>query len=187
MEHPHRPLPALSDEDISCFWKNVQIPENSPQSCWEWTGNLNNEYGYFRIGAKAFQSHRISYAICFKDPLDLEVCHTCDNRKCCNPSHLFSGTHADNMNDAKAKKRLGRRPGSKPKFPVPEGTDDLLSKLRKALSSDPRPSHEIGSQIGLNSVSVRRFKTNAQGLSAEMADRLADCLGYEIYLKKIKA
>src|ERR1035438_4324791 len=29
-------------------------------------------------------------------PDDLEVCHSCHNRLCCNPEHLSLGTHQDN-------------------------------------------------------------------------------------------
>ena len=29
------------------------------------------------------------------------ICHTCNNRRCCNPNHLYAGTHATNAQDRK--------------------------------------------------------------------------------------
>lgn len=37
------------------------------------------------------------------------VLHRCDNRRCCNPDHLFLGDHSDNLDDASAKGRLARK------------------------------------------------------------------------------
>jgi hypothetical protein len=52
------------------------------------------------------------------------VCHHCDNPPCCNPEHLFLGTHADNMRDSKLK---GRR--AKPGAACQEGSRRYLAEV----------------------------------------------------------
>jgi len=79
--------------------------------CWEWQG-CKDSYGYGLIRSydnskKNIRTHRLSYEIYNGSiPLGMLVCHTCDNVKCCNPDHLWLGTHKDNNEDARKKGRL---------------------------------------------------------------------------------
>ena len=85
------------------FWSKVK--KGSIDQCWEWIGGLNGGYGSFKYKNKTVGSHRIAYLLSKGDPGDLLVLHSCDNRKCCNPNHLFLGTHLDNSKDKVAKGR----------------------------------------------------------------------------------
>ena len=82
--------------------------------CWNWTGAKTNiGYGILKINAKNIYVHRFSYEY-FNGPIkDLFVLHRCDNRKCCNPNHLFLGTNEDNMADCKNKDRFYKPKGIK--------------------------------------------------------------------------
>ena len=134
---------SLSDEEFeNWFWK--MISQNKVSGCWNWIGLLSGTgYGRFRKDRRHWSAHRFVSKILTGEDTDLEVCHTCDNPKCCNPSHLFLGTHGDNMRDCVSKGRLNAAAGENHTRSKLTWSDVL--KIRKAKGT----IREIGKRFGI--------------------------------------
>lgn len=100
------------EERISAFWSHVNKSAGD-SACWPWQASVNKAgYGWFRWEHRSQLAHRLAYAITFGEiPEGMYICHRCDNPPCCNPDHLWLGTHADNQRDKVAKGRQSRISG----------------------------------------------------------------------------
>jgi hypothetical protein len=93
----------------------AKIKENVSQAsntgCWIWNLSVvRNGYGQVQITRKKYIVHRLAFAAFNGEiPEGMFVCHSCDNRRCCNPEHLFLGTNSDNMIDSIRKGRFRRQ------------------------------------------------------------------------------
>lgn len=104
----------LSPEEAERFYSKIAKTDN-PDECWEWTGGKNRSgYGNFSCSGKTYRANRLAYELATNtDPGELFVLHSCDNRACCNPNHLWLGTNSDNMLDMyrKGRANFSRRTG----------------------------------------------------------------------------
>ena len=113
-------------------------------SCWMWQGVVNSVWGYgqFAVRGRQYRAHRYAYEL-YKGPIPrgLVVCHSCDEKLCVNPEHLWVGTQKQNMRDAATKGRtaVGEKNGmfgrTGTKNPWAKLNDHSVRSIRK-MSAD---------------------------------------------------
>lgn len=95
------------------FWMKVGV--GGADECWPWLAatkglkKSNKEHGNFRV-RRAWEWRWVSAHILAWEYVNgphpgVCVLHRCDYSLCCNPSHMFLGTIADNNRDMHEKRR----------------------------------------------------------------------------------
>lgn len=118
--------------------------------CWLWVGALRSyRYPSFMHNGKPIAAHRLMYLLYRgRIPRGHEIRHTCDMPHCVNPSHLITGTHAQNMKDASSRKR----------FPDRRGTVNNCAKLTEKqvlkIRRDKRGINTIGKKYGVDKTTI---------------------------------
>lgn len=101
-------MPRRREDDHARFWSRVR--KSDGDGCWEWTHTMSKGYGVIKMRGKAMHAHRAAWILANGPiPDGLFVCHACDNRPCVRLSHLFLGTHTDNMRDMHQKRPVWQR------------------------------------------------------------------------------
>jgi hypothetical protein len=132
------------------FWNKVLVL--GPDECWEWQNSLSHDgYGWFRLGSNkdgkaiAVRAHRLAYELTQGPvPRGMYICHTCDNRRCCNPAHLFLGTHRENMQDMTRKHRAPHR----------KLTPDQILEIRNKYSLQQTTQRKLASEYGVDQKAI---------------------------------
>ena len=131
----------------TAFWSKVRTGEG----CWEWTGAVGN-HGYGILNRKAIRhtnilAHRYSWYLTHGEFPSGYVLHTCDNRRCVRPDHLWLGSQAENLADMRAKGRAWAPSKSLTASQVAEA---------EALRSQGMLHREIAAHFGVSRTTVTR-------------------------------
>lgn len=123
------------------------IDKGEDTDCWNWLGSVSNE-GYGRFTKKNLSTHRIMLYLTI-GPYQGLALHTCGNRQCCNPNHLYAGSNRDNVKDAL---KDGTHPVGE-KHPHAKLTCTDVKKIRRLLGK------------GLSNQDIaRRFSVSAKAI-----------------------
>jgi hypothetical protein len=152
------------------FWSKVRIGE--PRECWEWQGSRINGYGKLSWHGQRVQAHRVAYYLANGEielltgfrrlegklaSYKMFVLHKCDNRPCCNPSHLFLGSLRTNMLDAYIK---GRKVQPRSKHVNAKLTPDQVREIRCRYDAGEATQMPLAKEYGVSqraiSLIVRR-------------------------------
>jgi hypothetical protein len=156
--------PRPECDDLQTAWllrkiaDKVQIEQTG---CWQWTGAKNPKgYGHFGFGGRGGKTkmvHRVIYQICIAHiPNKLFVCHQCDNPACCNPSHLFLGTHSENLQDAIRKGRFHGSGAKGERHGLTTLTENQVREIRRRGSSGVK---------GIRALLAREFHVSRSTIS----------------------
>jgi hypothetical protein len=140
---------AANTPDV--LWSKVDI--KSHEECWPWKGCLTEDgYGRTWINDKGYYAHRVIFNLTNPNIIELSsptnkkakgfLMHICDNRMCCNPSHLKVADLKENNQDCINKKRRIMPKGENHHRSV--FTDSEIS-----LALDMRKSGQTAAQIAV--------------------------------------
>lgn len=124
--------------NIERFWSKV----DTRGDCWLWIATkLPKGYGLFRCQGKLHKAHRFVWELTYGEiPDKLFVLHHCDTPSCVNPTHLFLGTHQENMADCvnKGRSRTQKHPEQQ------RGERNGRAKLTEAQVREIRQAYATG-------------------------------------------
>ena len=104
--------PNLSIAEYKSWFESKLKPSTSPAhvdgDCLIWqmfVDDGGNGYGFASYKGRTKRAHIVAFFLANGRWPDGECCHRCDVPACCNPLHLYDGSHSDNMVDKSLRSR----------------------------------------------------------------------------------
>lgn len=141
------------------FWRKVEIA--SPDECWIWAASTNHAgYGQFNVQCGDTGGCELAHRVVWKlyrgsIPEGMCVLHRCDNPPCVNPSHLFLGSHADNMRDMAEKGRYVLPQLRGEGHHQAKLTEEQVRIIRRLSAQGGVSYAALGRRFGVSDVAIR--------------------------------
>lgn len=141
-------------ELIATFWQQVV----KTSGCWLWQGARDpNGYGRTTAPIKntTWLAHRFAWwATKGHLPADVDILHKCDNPPCVRLSHLFPGTHQDNMAD------MWRKGRGYLKLDF-----GAVTRIRELYRTSGATQRDLAGQFGVTQAQIWHIVNNRQRIS----------------------
>jgi hypothetical protein len=173
------------------FWAKVdKTPGLGPWGdCWEWRGardsTTDNSYGNIgvvpthgqQLGLNnkymCVRAHTVAWVVIYGNtiPAGHEMCHKCNNKPCIRESHLFTGTHLENIHHAQ---ETGRMPKVDHELLARLERDRRDAEARVAREFIERHMHLISKPRAKAIMRMRYGYTHAE---CQTLEEVANCFG----------
>lgn len=121
--------------------------------CHEWQSVLHRDgYGKFYYNGNQIPAHRAAYQIYKGEIGGFMVLHTCDNRLCVNPEHLYLGNAKQNTADMHER---GRNVGNT-KYSL-----DLVNEAKEMYASG-MTQQQIANKLGIDQTTISKYVRGVQ-------------------------
>jgi hypothetical protein len=107
-------------------------------------------YGHISHRGTLKKASRLMYSLAHGAiPVGKVVRHTCDTPACANPDHLVLATQGDNIRDAFAKGRIGRRDQRGERHNMAKLTDAKVRGIRKLYATGCYSTYTLARRFGV--------------------------------------
>jgi hypothetical protein len=149
------PIVNEADAEIGKRFQRYVVKHDEDGACWTYTGYIGrNGYGYFNIKRKTVTAHRTAFALANGYATNLCVLHSCDNRRCVNPSHLSAGTIADNQRQMVERNRHSKKRDEN--SGMPKLTRELVLEILSGFASG-RSQVKLARDYGMSESQIGRI------------------------------
>lgn len=151
---------AMKKRRLQTIEQRLNTYIDKTNTCWLWIQDVY-KYGYGKLSVgrgKQVRAHRYMYEkYKGKIPDGMNVLHTCDTPRCCNPDHLFLGTQIDNMRDASEKNRIGYKTFYGATNPNSKITEKQVEEIKELYKSGKFYQREIGEKYNMSQASISKI------------------------------